>query len=61
MKINGVSFRNVRFEEEIDSAAYDIKSYDSELCLTKGDEILCYAAYQRSPAGDPVEIKNKYS
>ena len=47
------------FEEGIDSAAYDIKGSDSELCLTKGDEILCYAAYQR--AGDPVKIKNKYS
>ena len=47
------------FEEGIDSAVYDYKFSDSELCLTKGGEILCYTVYQS--AGEPVKIKDKYS
>ena len=47
------------FEKGIDSSAFDIKGLESELCLTKGDEILCYATYQS--AGEPVKIKDKYS
>ena len=47
------------FEEGIDSAVYDYKFSDSELCLTKGGEILCYTEYQS--AGQPVKIKDKYN
>ena len=47
------------FEERIDSAVYDYKFSNSELCLTKGGEILCYAVYHS--AGEPVKIKDKYS
>ena len=50
----------VSFEKGIDSSAYDIKGMNSELCLTKGDEILCYEVYEYR-AGYPVKIKDKYS
>ena len=46
------------FKKGIDSAVYDYKDNNSELCLTKDDEILCYAVSQS--AGNPVKIKDKY-